>query len=160
MQDAGWILRNDLIWAKPSPLPRPGSDRLKLSHEHWFHFVHRQPSARPKYYYDLNGSEEGGRDVIVCAPTAGRAGHSAAFPPAVIRPRILSSSPPAGLVLDPFCGTGRALTESLELQRNALGFELSDVYASIAESAVRASLADLTGKYPCSLGYTDVGCHP
>lgn len=158
MQDAGWILRNDLIWAKPAPLPRPESDRLKLSHEHWFHFVHRQPSARPKYYYDLSGSEAGGRDVITCAPTASRGGHSAAFPPAVIRPRILSSSPPTGLVLDPFCGTGRALTESLQLQRNALGFELSEVYAAIAESAVRASLADLTAK-GCSLGHTDVGCH-
>ncbi len=43
MQDAGWILRNDLIWSKPNIMPRPEVDRLRLSHEHWFHFVLRQP---------------------------------------------------------------------------------------------------------------------
>ena len=30
MQQAGWILRNDLIWYKPNATPRPEGDRLKL----------------------------------------------------------------------------------------------------------------------------------
>ncbi|MFK8908381.1 DNA methyltransferase [Streptomyces sp. YS-3] len=37
----------------------------------------------------------------------GSDGHSATFPTALIEPRILSSCPPGGVVLDPFCGTGR-----------------------------------------------------
>ena len=48
MQEAGWILRNDLIWSKPNVMPRPESDRLRLSHEHWFHFVLRNPRGRPQ----------------------------------------------------------------------------------------------------------------
>jgi len=42
MQSARWILRNDLIWLKPNFLPRPGKDRLRLSHEHFFPFVKRR----------------------------------------------------------------------------------------------------------------------
>ena len=57
MQELGWILRNDLIWAKPHMAPRPETDRLRLSHEHFFHFVKRRKSARPRYWYDLSGAE-------------------------------------------------------------------------------------------------------
>jgi DNA modification methylase len=32
MQDRGWILREDIIWKKPSPLPEPCSDRFVRSH--------------------------------------------------------------------------------------------------------------------------------
>lgn len=51
-------------------------------------------------------------------------GHSATFPVDLIRPRILSSCPPGGLVLDPFCGTGRALTVAEAAGRRAIGFDL------------------------------------
>ena len=61
MQNSGWILRNDLIWSKPYPIPRPERDRLRSSHEHFFHFVQRNPSGRPSYYYDLESSEPGAR---------------------------------------------------------------------------------------------------
>ncbi len=140
MQDAGWILRNDLIWSKPHPIPRPERDRLKLSHEHWFHFVHRQTGSRPKYYYDLSSTEGGGRDVVICRPTAGTNGHTATFPTELIKPRILSSCPVGGLVLDPFCGTGRAVLEALANERRGLGFELSIDQAAGAQRAIAAAL--------------------
>ena len=136
MQDAGWILRNDLIWSKPNVMPRPETDRLRLSHEHWFHFVLRNPRGRPSYFYDLDSSEDGARDVVTSFATSGTHGHTATFPPAVVRPRIASACPPGGLVLDPFCGTGRALTEALQIGRRALGFELSESFASTARARV------------------------
>lgn len=150
LQDSGWILRNDLIWAKPYPLPRPERDRLRLSHEHWFHFVLRNPGGRPSYYYDLASCEEGTLDVIydlasceegaldvIKADTAYlNNGHTATFPPELIRPRILSSSPLYGLVLDPFCGTGTVIVEALRSGRNALGFEKQPEYAAMAADQV------------------------
>ena len=136
MQDAGWILRNDLIWSKPNVMPRPETDRLRLSHEHWFHFVLRNPRGRPSYFYDLDSCEDGARDVVTSFATRGTHGHTATFPPAVVRPRIASACPPGGLVLDPFCGTGRALTEALQSGRRALGFELSASFASTARARV------------------------
>lgn len=140
MQDERWILRNDVIWNKPNVPPRPERDRLRLSHEHFFHFVHRPREGRAKYFYDLDAVEPGGRDVVTVNVKAGSDGHSATFPAALIAPRILSSCPPGGLVLDPFAGTGRALQVSLENGRRALGFEMSDDYIDAARSnALQAS---------------------
>lgn len=140
MQDAGWILRNDVIWSKPSVMPRPESDRLRLSHEHWFHFVQRSRTGRPRYYYDLSEVEEGGLDVVRAATRPGQGGHSATFPPEVVGPRIASSCPPGGSVLDPFCGTGTTLIEALRLGRSAMGFEFSPQYAALAAQSVAAAL--------------------
>ena len=65
MQDAGWILRNDVIWAKADVPPRPSNDdRLRFSHEHFFHFVRRRTDSRAKYYYNLAAAEDGSKDVV------------------------------------------------------------------------------------------------
>jgi site-specific DNA-methyltransferase (cytosine-N4-specific) len=142
MQDAGWILRNDLIWAKPKVIPRPESDRLRLSHEHWLHFVMRQRNGRPSYYYDLDACEEGALDVVTCESAPGSNGHSATFPIEFIRPRILSSCPPGGRLLDPFCGTGRAVVEAVRLGRTGIGFELAETYAHAARNALIEAAAE------------------
>lgn len=36
LQDDGWFLRSDVIWAKPNPMPEAVSDRPTSSHEHLF----------------------------------------------------------------------------------------------------------------------------
>jgi DNA modification methylase len=137
MQDAGWILRNDLIWAKTAVPPRPETDRLRLSHEHFFHFVLRPSSGRAQYHYDVSKAEPGANDVVRASAQRGSDGHSATFPSALVGPRIETSSPPGGLVLDPFCGTGRALASAIELGRRAHGIELSPTYAAAARANVR-----------------------
>lgn len=136
MQQRGWILRNDLIWYKPNVTPRPEGDRLKLAHEHFFHFVKKQPTGRPKYFYDGSHVEDRHNDVVVVNAAPGENGHSATFPRDLIRPRILSSSPPGGLVLDPFSGTGRTLEVALELGRYAMGFELQGKYAAQSRAKI------------------------
>lgn len=136
MQERRWILRNDLIWHKPNVPPRPEADRLRLAHEHFFHFVRRPTQGRAKYYYDLHHVEEAGNDVVTYNVKPGSNGHSATFPEDLILPRIESSCPPNGLVLDPFCGTGRTLQVARRTGRRALGFELSSDYAGAARRAV------------------------
>lgn len=136
MQDMRWILRNDLIWEKRNVPPRPEKDRLRLAHEHFYHFVKRPKEGRPSYYYDMSEVEEGARDVVAVNVRPGSDGHSATFPPELIRPRISSSCEPGGVVLDPFCGTGRSLTVALESGRRAIGFELTASYAAAARANV------------------------
>jgi len=133
-QEKGWILRNDLIWYKPNVTPRPESDRLKLAHEHFFHFVKKPKLGRPKYYYRSESAEERKNDVVSVNVEAGEGDHTATFPPRLVAPRIQTSSPPKGLVLDPFCGTGRVLEISLALGRRAIGFEKSSKFCRIARS--------------------------
>ncbi|MBS1853939.1 MAG: site-specific DNA-methyltransferase [Acidobacteria bacterium] len=136
MQQAGWILRNDLIWYKPNATPRPEGDRLKLSHEHFFHFVKKPKEGRPAYYYDPAYAETRTNDVVTVPAAPGEDGHTATFPKALILPRILTSSPSDGTVLDPFCGTGRALEVAKELGRKVLGFELQTNYAEAARRKI------------------------
>lgn len=139
MQRAGWILRNDLIWHKPHVAPRPEKDRLRQSHEHFFHFVKRQRSGRPRYFYDLSGAEDGAVDVVTVGHARGDGSHSATFPTELIAPRIRSSCPEGGLVLDPFCGTGTTLISAVEQGRNAVGFELSDTFVREARARLRTA---------------------
>nr|WP_277623829.1 site-specific DNA-methyltransferase [Burkholderia cenocepacia] len=47
LQDAGWWLRQDLIWHKPNPMPESVRDRCTKAHEYLFLL-----SKRPKYYFD------------------------------------------------------------------------------------------------------------
>ncbi len=137
MQEKRWILRNDVIWHKPNVPPRPETDRLRLSHEHFFHFVCRPTSGRARYYYDLAEVETGSNDVVTQYARPGDNGHSATFPELLIRPRILSSCPPGGTVLDPFCGTGRSLAVSAASGRRAIGFDRSPAYARAASDLIK-----------------------
>lgn len=47
LRDAGWYLRQDIIWHKPNPMPESVTDRCTKSHEYIFLF-----SKSQKYYYD------------------------------------------------------------------------------------------------------------
>jgi DNA modification methylase len=61
---SGWILRQDIIWAKPSPMPESVRDRFCRSREYLFLF-----SKQPKYYFNSEAALEpasgcdGGRDT-------------------------------------------------------------------------------------------------
>lgn len=53
LQDDSWILRNDIIWAKPNGMPESVTDRLSTKHEHMFMF-----SKSPRYWFDLDPIRE------------------------------------------------------------------------------------------------------
>jgi DNA modification methylase len=133
MQERGWILRNDVIWHKPNAVPRPEGDRLRSVHEHFFHFVKKPSAGRPKYYYDIADVEPRAGDVVTVNVAPGEGGHSATFPHDLIAPRIRSSCPPGGVVLDPFSGTGRALEVALESGRSAIGFDAQSTFVKLQQ---------------------------
>ena len=39
IDDLGLILRSEIVWSKPNGLPEPVTDRVRRSHEQWFHFT-------------------------------------------------------------------------------------------------------------------------
>ena len=136
MQDRRWILRNDLIWYKPNIPPRPFDDRLGLTHEHFFHFVKRPKEGRAKYYYELAQAGEPAHDVLRVNVVRGQDQHSACFPKKLIEPRILSSCPANGIVLDPFAGVGTTLAVASGTGRRAIGFELNERFVRAARSHI------------------------
>ena len=64
LQSDGWCLRQDIIWAKPNPMPESVTDRCTKSHEYVFLL-----SKSPKYYYDHEAVKE--RGVMVAGDSAG-----------------------------------------------------------------------------------------
>jgi DNA modification methylase len=50
----GLILRAEVIWSKPNGLPESVTDRVRRSHEQWFHFV-----RQPRYYSAVDEIREG-----------------------------------------------------------------------------------------------------
>ena len=47
LQADGWYLRQDIIWAKPNPMPESVTDRCTKAHEYVFLLT-----KQPRYYYD------------------------------------------------------------------------------------------------------------
>ena len=47
MQDDGWVLRSDIVWHKPNPMPESVRDRPTRAHEYVFLFAKKE-----RYYYD------------------------------------------------------------------------------------------------------------
>ena len=53
LQSDGWYLRQDIIWAKPNPMPESVTDRCTKAHEYIFLLVKSQ-----KYYFDAEAIKE------------------------------------------------------------------------------------------------------
>ena len=53
IDEVGLILRAEVVWSKPNGLPESVTDRVRRSHEQWFHFT-----VRPRYYCDLDPLRE------------------------------------------------------------------------------------------------------
>jgi len=96
----------------------------------------RQATRDITSYYNPLGKNPGDMWTVNTQPFPGS--HFAVFPPELIEPIIKSSSPPNGIVLDPFAGSGTALRVARKLGRQFIGIELNPEYAAMCEQRVRA----------------------
>lgn len=64
LQDDGWILRNDIIWAKSNGMPESIKDRLSTKHEHVFMFA-----KSTRYWFDLDPIREEQSPVSIARAT-------------------------------------------------------------------------------------------
>jgi len=53
LQDAGWWVRQDIVWSKPNPMPESVRDRCTKSHEYIFLLT-----KSDKYFYDAEAIKE------------------------------------------------------------------------------------------------------
>ena len=131
MQEAGWIVRNDNVWVKPNPIPDQVRDRCSTSHEYVFHFV-----SQRFYYFDREsvGRETGNTrklpplDTWLVPPTRGLNGHKAAFSEDLVSLPIRATTPKAGVVLDPFAGSGTTLAFARRLGLRSIGIDIKREY--------------------------------
>jgi|694.fasta_scaffold24121_9 DNA modification methylase len=163
LQEDGWYLRQDIIWAKPNPMPESVKDRCTKSHEYIFLL-----SKKPKYFFDhvamkepattKNGkprqfgasnqvgtlrNDEGRvfedtglrnkRDVWFVSTKPYKGAHFAVYPTALIEPCVLAGSRPNDTVLDIFSGSGTTGVVALQNNRNYIGIEINKDYAELSE---------------------------
>ncbi|TIN72064.1 MAG: site-specific DNA-methyltransferase [Mesorhizobium sp.] len=135
MQDRGWVVRNDNVWVKPNPIPDQVRDRCSMSHEYVFHLVKER-----WYYFDKNAvgrqSESGTvlppLDTWEIAPVRSQAGrHKARFSEELVRIPILTTTPPRGVVLDPFAGSGTSLVFARKHGFRAIGIDAKKEYCDL-----------------------------
>lgn len=67
IDDLGLILRANVIWSKPNGLPESVTDRVRRSHEDWFHFT-----LNPRYYSAVDELREPSGPEKACGPGAMR----------------------------------------------------------------------------------------
>jgi site-specific DNA-methyltransferase (adenine-specific) len=139
MQDAGWLVRNDNIWVKPNPIPDQVRDRCCMSHEFVFHFTkkrwyyfNREPVGRPS----RKGTMMPPLDTWAVSPSRGSGTHRASFSQALLRIPILATTPPDGIVLDPFNGSGTSMVFARESGYRSIGIDLSEDYCAEAKRAI------------------------
>lgn len=162
LQEDGWILRSDIIWAKPNPMPESVADRPTKAHEYVFLFA-----KNPRYYYDADAireqydgdralsrrlrsghvnkensiarayvpDDEAGRNKrsVWTVPTVPFPGaHFAVYPPDLVRPCIRAGSRPGDVVLDPFSGSGTTGAVATFEGRKYVGIDLNRDYLDLS----------------------------
>jgi site-specific DNA-methyltransferase (adenine-specific) len=94
-------------------------------------------------------SEDGGprlmRSVIYCRNEHGRAEHPTQKPVGIVKPLLLYSCPPSGIVLDCFAGSGTTGVVASEHGRSAILIEGKPKYAAVARRRVAHEVPLLKG---------------
>ena len=145
MQDVGWLLRNDNVWVKPNPIPDQVRDRCSISHEYVFHFT------RSRWYY-FNRSQVGRRikdkilpplDTWKVRPSRGTGGHKASFSEELVRIPILGTTPPNGIVLDLFAGTGTSLVFARKNGFRSVGIDIKKEFCELMVQNLKSLQGEL-----------------
>jgi len=132
LQDDYWILRNDIIWHKPNVMPESAKDRFTRCHEYIFHFSKskhyyhdfiaseetrtgniqkkcgmqtpaRLTAGGPTHKKPNRRNSRNRRTVLTVGTVPFKKSHFATFPPALIKPLILSATSEKGCCAE--CGT-------------------------------------------------------
>ena len=155
----GWKLAQEIIWEKHNGSSFH-ADRFNRVHEiivHWYRgawsgiYKHvpttldaiaktTRRKKRPPHMGEIAAanyvSHDGGprlmRSVIRVRSCHGYAMHPAQKPIGIVVPLIEMSCPKAGVILDPFVGSGTTLRAAKDLGRRAIGIEIEEKYCGIA----------------------------
>lgn len=161
----GWILRNVIIWRKPSCTPESAKDRFTRDFEYIYFF-----SKNKKYYFKQQIEKtkakaieprmmEEKREVYLAKHKDGQGvkrtmnrnvrttwtfnpgrikdAHFAIYPEELCEIPIKAGCPEGGVVLDPFFGSGTTGVVALKQNKKFIGIELNSKYIEIAKRRLK-----------------------
>lgn len=165
-EEAGWTLRDVIIWRKDRTLPWSNGTRLRNTFEYVL-FLARGPKTKyrldrlrehgdhrewwirfPERYHPDGKAPTNVWDIPI--PRQGNWGpgeiaHTCPLPPELVRRLVLLSTDPGDVVFDPFAGSGVVLAQAHSLDRHALGCELVGEHIEAYERIVKPAVERLNG---------------
>ena len=165
MRSVGWKWKGMYIWDQMGGMPGYHGGRLAPTHELLFHFcVGKASIKKTKACIHAGTKQHGGHrlktgemknktqlgmpvsdckimdSVVRIEREKGRdIGHPARFP---VKFALEISSAFPGTILDPFMGSGTTLVAAKQLNRRAIGIEISEEYCEIAVNRLRQRVLD------------------
>jgi len=127
LQEDGWILRQEIIWAKPNGLPSNAPGRFESRHEHVFLFAKSWP-----YWFSPDARKTGHSDVWSYPTESLPGAHVAVMPPALAERCVSAGCKPNGIVLDPFSGSGTTGYAAAKRDRRYIGIDLNAEYLDLS----------------------------
>lgn len=149
LQDLGYWILNDVVWAKTNAMPNFRGVRFANAHETLI-WAHKKKDARYTFNHsamkalndDLQMRSDwwelplcNGRERI---KVDGAKAHTTQKPEALLYRVLLASSNPGDVVLDPFFGTGTTGAVARKLHRHWIGIEREAGYVAVAKSRIEA----------------------
>jgi DNA modification methylase len=127
MCQQNWVLRSPIIWHRQKSLPESVRDRPARGYEYIFLFVKSR-----NYFFNKAGlPSNGGAEDVWSIPARTRlngARETAPFPDELVTQCLAVGCPPAGVVLDPFCGSGTTMRVAVQKRHPVIGIELSGAF--------------------------------
>lgn len=164
MQNLGFWILNDIIWAKTNPVPNFKGTRFCNAHETLLWCV-KNKNAKFTFNYKTMKHLNGGKqdksvwNIGLCIGNErlkgenGKKLHSTQKPETLLEKIVLSSTKFGDLVLDPFFGTGTTGAAAKKFGRHFIGIEQNMAYVKAANERISKVKADLND---ISLGNLEV----
>lgn len=149
MQDLGFWILNDVIWAKPNAVPNFAGTRFQNSHETLL-WCSKNKGAKYCFNYKtmkaLNNNKQMKSvwNIGICIGNErlkdenGNKIHSTQKPEQLLYNIILASTKKDDLVLDPFFGTGTTGAMAKRLGRHYIGIEKEKNYIFVAQERINS----------------------
>ena len=140
----GWRLINDITWVKPDAPPNFTGRMLTETTERalWF------SPAGSKWYFGLQDAKQlnqgiNFRDVWTFNTERDNRMHPTQKPLALLLRMVELFTPPSGLVVDPFCGSGTTAVAAATLNRRFIAGDTSAEYCAIARRRLETITPDM-----------------
>ncbi|MBI3973749.1 MAG: site-specific DNA-methyltransferase [Chloroflexi bacterium] len=154
LQDTGYWILNDIVYAKKNPMPHFRGVRFTNAHETLIWAKKSEGARKITFNYralkELNGGKQMRSDwwdLPICGGAErlrdanGNKLHSTQKPEALLERVLLATSGPGDLVLDPFAGTGTTGVVAQRMGRRWIMIEREAAYRELIEGRI-ARVAD------------------
>ncbi len=148
MQSIGFILKDIIMWNKPSGIPNKYGLSDRYEYIMWFvknidsHKVYNVELPRDYLVKDIHSNGNMWLMFRKAGNIAKKLDHPAIYPNQLVERCVLLTTKQGDTVLDPFLGSGTSLIATMNLGRSFIGFEINKNYEEVIQHRIKNELND------------------